>query len=186
MAGLAIGVAVLALILLRQVRPRPLKGNAVLVIVLAALGLAETGAFLFGTQQFVAFLKGHSHHLWLAVPDGAAMVAAAVGSLVLAMVTGALRAPSVRLWREGGQAWRRGTALTVVLWLVSLALHLGYDAVVARGNGDAGFGAATMPLYFAVSLATQNVVLGARARRLPGNGAGRDPYRSPSRPWGSR
>jgi hypothetical protein len=135
MANLVIGVAALALILLRQVRPRPLQGNYVLVIVLGVLGLAEAGTFLFGTQQFVSFLKGHSHHLALAVPNGGMMVTAAVGSLVLATVTGALRAPSVQLWRQDAQVWRKGTALTVVLWLVSLALHLGYDALVAHGKG---------------------------------------------------
>jgi hypothetical protein len=183
--SLVIGVAVLALVLLRQVKPRPLGGNAVLVIVLGVLGLAETGAFLFGTQQFVSFLKGHSHHLTLAVPGGGAMVAAAVGSLVLATVTGALRAPSVRLWRQGGQVWRKGTALTVALWLVSLALHLGYDAMVARGKADAGFGAATMLLYFAVSLATQNAVLSARAWRLPDDRAGSERHLTSSRPWRS-
>jgi hypothetical protein len=172
MAGLVIGVAALALILLRQVRPRPLEGNYVLVIVLGVIGLAEAGAFLFGKQQFVSFLKGHDHHLTLAGAGGAAMVTAAAGSLALAAATGALRAPSVRLWRQDGQVWRKGTALTVVLWLVSLALHLGYDALVARGKADAGFGAATLLLYFAVSLTVQNIVLGTRARRLRHGGAG--------------
>jgi len=28
---------------------------------------------------------------------------------------------------QGGQAWRQGTWLTTVLWLVSLGVHLGYD-----------------------------------------------------------
>jgi hypothetical protein len=170
MTSLVIGMAALALLLARQVRPRPLEGNYVLVIVLGVIGLAEAGAFLFGTQQFVSFLKGHDHHLALAVPDGAAMVTAAVGSLALAAVTGALRAPSVRLWRQDGQVWRKGTALTAVLWLVSLALHLGYDVLVARGKADADFGAATMLLYFAVSLTVQNIVLGARGLRLRGSG----------------
>jgi hypothetical protein len=170
MAGLVIGVAALALILRRQVRPRPLAGGYVLVIVLGVIGLAEAGSFLFGTQQFVSFLKGHQQHLTLAVPDGAAMLAAAAGSLALAAVTGALRAPSVRLWRQDGQVWREGTGLTVVLWLASLALHLGYDALVARGKADAEFGAATMLLYFAVSLTVQNIVLRARAYRLRDSG----------------
>jgi hypothetical protein len=169
MASLVFGVAALALILMRQVKARPLGGSYVLVIVLGVIGLAETGAFLFGTQQFVSFLKGHNHHLALAVPDGPAMLVAAAGSLVLAAVTGAARAPSVRLWRQDGHVWRKGTALTVVLWLVSLGLHLGYDALVARGKADADFGAATMLLYFAVSLTVQNIILGARAWRLPGS-----------------
>lgn len=170
MSSLVIGVAALALILARQVRPRPLEGNYVLVVVLGVIGLAETGAFLFGTQQFVSFLKGHDHHLTLAVANGAAMVTAAVGSMVLAAITAALRAPSVRLWRQDGRVWRKGTALTVVLWLVSLGLHLGYDALVARGKTDADFGGATLLLYFAVSLTVQNIVLAARAWRLRDSG----------------
>jgi hypothetical protein len=185
MASLVVGLVALTLILRMQVRSRPMKGNFVLLIVLSVIGLAETGAFLFGTQQFVSFLKGHNHHLTLAVPNAAVMVTAAVGSLVLAAVTGALRAPSVRLWRQGGQVWRQGTALTVVLWLVSLGLHLGYDAVVARGK-DADFGTVTLPLYFAASLAAQRIVLNVRAWRLRDGGTGAERHPAPSRaggPW---
>jgi hypothetical protein len=154
------------------------------VLVLGVLGLGETAAFLFGQQQFTGFAKGHSQHLALHVPDAGAVIAAAVGSLVLAAVMGAARAPSERLWRQDGQVWRQGTALTVVLWLLSLGLHLGYDAVVARGAG--GFGDATIMLYFAVSVAAQRVTLSVRARRLDDGGAGA-PRRLASlgrqRPW---
>lgn len=186
MVSLVIGEAALALILLKQVRPRSHGGNNVLVIVLGVLRLAEAGAFLFGTQQFVSFLKGRSHHLTLAVPDGAAMVTAAVGSLVPATVTGALRVPPVRLWRHGGQVWRKGTAPTVVLWLASLAPHLGYDVMVARRKADAGFGAAKMLLCFAVSLADQNIALRARAWRLRDGGTGTERHPAsprPGSPW---
>jgi hypothetical protein len=178
MASLVIGVAALAFILVRQLRARPLESGLVLILVLGVLGLAETGAFLFGQQHFVAFVKGHNHHLVLAVPDAGAVITAAVGSLVLAVVTGTLRAPSERLWRREGRVWRQGTALTVVLWVVSLGLHLGYDAVVARG---AGFGDATMMLYFAASVAAQRTALAVRAGRLRADAgscaAGSDPGR---------
>jgi hypothetical protein len=183
MTSLVIGVAALALILVRQVRARPLESGVVLVGVLGVLGLAETGAFLFGKQQFIAFVKGRNHHLVPAVPDVRMMIIAAVGSLVLAAVTGALRAPSERLWWQDGQVWRKGTAATVVLWLVSLGLHLGYDAMVAHGPD---FGDATMTLYFAVSVASQRAALYARAWRLRDSGAGprRHPVSSdPDRPW---
>lgn len=176
MASLVVGLAALAFILVRQLRARPLDSGAVLVLVLGVLGLAEIGALLFGKQQFIAFAKGHSRHLVLAVPDGRAVIAAAVGSLVLAAATGALRAPSERLWRQDGRVWRQGTALTVVLWLVSLGLHLGYDAVLA--GGAAGFGEATMMLYFAVSVAAQRAALSVRARRVRGGGAELDPTSS--------
>jgi hypothetical protein len=56
----------------------------------------------------------------------------------------------------------------------------------APRKADANFGAATMLLYFAVSLATQNIVLGARAWRLRDGGADaeRHPASSrPGRPW---
>jgi hypothetical protein len=173
MFSLVIGFAALAFILVRQLRARPLESGVVLVIVLAILGLAETGAFLFGKDKFIAFVKGQNHHLTLAVPNAHSMVIAAVGSLVLAVIMGALRAPSERLWREAdGHVWRKGTALTVVLWVVSLGLHLGYDALVAHGQ-DAEFGAATMDLYFAASVAAQRVTLSARAARLRNCGSGR-------------
>lgn len=67
---------------------------------------------------------------------------------------------------------RRGTALTIVLWLVSLGLHFGYDALAFHGAEAAKFSAATMDLYFAVSLAVQRPVLYARARRRRDTGAG--------------
>lgn len=38
-----------------------------------------------------------------------------------------------------------------------------YNAVIARGKGGAEFGEATLLLYFAVSLATQRMVLIIRA-----------------------
>jgi hypothetical protein len=165
MSSLVVDLAVLALILARQVRPRPLSNGIVLVLVLGGLGLAETGAFLFGQHQFGRFVTGHHRHLVAVVPDSRMVIIAAAGSLLLAAVTGALRAPTVRLWWQDGQVWQRGTALTVVLWLVALGLHLSYDALVTRG-ADRGFGDATLMLYFAVSIAAQRVVLTARARRL--------------------
>jgi hypothetical protein len=183
MVSLVIGLAALALILVRQLRARPLESGVVLVLVLGVLGLAETGAFLFGKDQFTAFVKGQSHHLSPAVPDARAVIIAAAGSLVLAAVTGALRAPSERLWRQDGQVWRKGTMVTVVLWVVSLGLHLGYDAVAAHGPD---FGDATMMLYFAVSVAAQRAALAARARRLRDGGAGTETHPAspgPDRPW---
>jgi len=167
--SLAIGLAGLGLILAMQLKARPLKSGAVLALVLGVLGLAETGAFLFGKEQFIAFVKGRNHHLVPAVPHIHAMIIAGVGSLLLAAVTGALRAPSKRLWRQDGQVWRQGTALTILLWLVSLALHLGYDALVAPGTD---FGNATLMLYLTVSIAAQRSVLSARGRRLRDGGAG--------------
>jgi hypothetical protein len=166
MFNLVIGLAVLAFILIRQVQARPLKSGLPWIITLGVIGLLSTMAFLFGKDQAIAFAKGHSHHLTLAVPNAHAMIIAAAGSLVLAVVMGVVRAPTERLWREtDGQVWRKGTAVTVVLWLVALGLHLGYDAVVAHGP-DAQFGDATLNLYFAATIAANRMALHARAARL--------------------
>jgi hypothetical protein len=48
---------------------------------------------------------------------------------------------------------------------VALAVHLGYDALVA-GHGRDNVGAATIVLYLAVSLAIQRVIVRLRAQRL--------------------
>ncbi|HME66295.1 MAG TPA: hypothetical protein VKG61_15525 [Streptosporangiaceae bacterium] len=55
------------------------------------------------------------------------MPAALAGSLVLAAITGAIRAMTVRVWVEASQALRQGTWITALLWVVSLDAHLGYD-----------------------------------------------------------
>ena len=82
---------------------------------------------------------------------GTVTYAALLGSLVLAAVFGVLRAMTVRIWLTDGQPWSRGSWVTASLWIVALAAHLGYDALVA-GHGTDNVGDATIVLYLAVSL----------------------------------
>ena len=89
--------------------------------------------------QFVA-----KHH------PGTVTYAAALGSLVLAAGFG-VRAATVRIWLQDGRPWSRVSGVTASLWIVALAAHLGYDALVA-GHGRDDVGAATIVLYLAVSL----------------------------------
>jgi hypothetical protein len=148
---LVIGLAVLGLILYRQMQVRPVRQNYRLPLMLAVIGVVEL------TQ----FLK-HEHHT-------GTVIAALAGSLVLAAITGAIRAATVHVWINAGQALRQGTWLTAVLWIVSLGLHLGYDYLV-DGKGDlAGLGSASLTLYFAVTYAIQRVILQARAQRIAPN-----------------
>jgi hypothetical protein len=85
---------------------------------------------------------------------------------VLAAIFGALRASTVRIWFQDGQAWSQGNWLTAVLWIASLAAHLGYDILVADGKDARGLGAATILLYLAISLGFQRVLVMRRAHRL--------------------
>jgi hypothetical protein len=140
-----VGVAVLALLITRQLQPRPVRSGFRVPLILGIIGLVELFSFM---------RREHG---------GAGIVASLAGSLVIAAVLGAIRARTVRLWLKDGQPWRKGTWLTAVLWIVSLAAHLGYDNVVA---GKSGLGNATILLYLAVTFVAQRLVLEARADRL--------------------
>jgi hypothetical protein len=164
--NLVIDLIALAWLLTRQIRARPLSESYTVPLILAVVGLLEFGAYLMGGgQQLAAFLKGHRS--FATIPDGKTVLAAVAGSLILAVVTGAIRAPTVRLWWQDGQYWRQGTWVTLTLWIVSLGAHLGYDALIAHSTGKAAIGDSTMLLFFAVSLTAQRVILTARAHRIP-------------------
>jgi hypothetical protein len=144
-----LGLAVLALLIYRQLAARPVNTSALrLIAILVVIGLLQTYQFLS---------KGHDHPLTFA---------ALGGSLVLAAIFGALRAGTVRIWLDDGQAWSQGNWLTAVLWIASLAAHLGYDILFAHGNGIRGLGVATVVLYLAISLGFQRVLVIQRAHRL--------------------
>ncbi|HVT68657.1 MAG TPA: hypothetical protein VHF26_12965 [Trebonia sp.] len=148
--SLVIGVLVLILVLYRQLATRRLAENYRLSVVLAVIGIIE----------FADFLKGHPRD------DGAIAVALA-GSLVLAAVFGAARALTVQVWRQDRQVLRKGTWLTAVLWVLSLAAHLGYEYLVAGHvtgkNGNVGD--ATVLLYLVVTLTIQRFMLLNRVAR---------------------
>ena len=149
--SLVIGLAVLALVLVRQLSTRRLSENYRLSVILAVIGVV----------QFVDFLKGHPGN-----PSG--ITEAVIGSLVLAAVFGVARAITVRVWRQGGQLLRKGTWVTAGLWVVAVAAHYGYDALVAghlTGKNGSSVGNATILLYLVISLTVQRFVLLARVRR---------------------
>jgi hypothetical protein len=153
-ADIVLGVVILGLLIYRQLS-RPVNATGLrLVAILAVIGVIQAYQFL------------DKHH------SGAVTYAALGGSLVLAAVFGALRAVTARVWLQGGQPWSKGNWLTAALWIVALAAHLGYDALVTPGRGSSGLGAATLVLYLAVSLGIQRVVTQVRANRLQPGGAG--------------
>jgi multisubunit Na+/H+ antiporter MnhB subunit len=169
LANIVIGVAVLALFLSRQLVTRRLSESYRLSIILAIIGVVE----------FATFLKGHPN-------DDGGIAEAVVGSLVIAAVFGAVRALTVRVWRENGQLLRKGTWVTAVLWVLSLAAHLGYDDLVAghiTGKNGGNVGDATILLYLVVTLTIQRFVLLNRVARQ--EAAGQLPGESQQVPLGS-
>jgi hypothetical protein len=169
--SIAIDVIVLAVLVYRQVRARPLSTGYVLPLLLVVFGLLEFGAVLLGSSQALAqFLKGQQS--FSAIPDGGLVVAALAGSLGIAVISAAVRAPTYRLWWQDGRYWRQGTAITLLLWLISLGAHLLYDGVIARNSALSALGSDTILLYFGVTLAVQRWLLGVRASNMA-QGSGR-------------
>jgi hypothetical protein len=149
LGDIVIGIAVLGLLIYRQLIARPVSDSGLRIIaILAVVGVLEAAEFL---------QRGHA---------GAVTYAALGGSLLLAAVFGALRAATVRVWLQDGAPWSRGNWLTAGLWIIAVAAHLGYDALVTPGHGSSGVGAATIVLYLAVSLGIQRAVVLRRAHRL--------------------
>jgi hypothetical protein len=146
--NLLIGLAVLALILVRQMQVRPVRGSMRLPLILAIIGVIELTQFL------------QHHHNTVTV------YAVLAGSLALAAITAAIRAMTVHVWIQAGQALRQGTWITAVLWIVSLGLHLGYDYLIDGKRAEVGLGSASLVLYFAVTYTIQRLILQARAQRL--------------------
>jgi hypothetical protein len=170
-ANLVIGLITLTLVVSLQLVPRRLRENYRLPIILLVIG----------AWQFVQFLQGHPHG-----NDGR-IVAAVVGSLVLAALLGAARVPTVRIWRKDGQLLRQGTWLTAALWVVAFAAHLGYDYIVAgdiTGKNGSNVGNATVVLYLVVSLSVQRFLLLQRAARQ--EAAGQLSDTAPKAPMGFR
>src|ERR1700677_2837230 len=148
----AVGALILILVLLRQVRVRPVPRvfQPRLPVVIGVIGLFE----MFGYAG--------DHHVssaaWLWV----------AGTLVVgALGLGVLRGLSMRVWTGNGWVLRQGGAVTMALWLVSLLVHFVGDA--GQGHaGAAGLGGASFLLYLGVTLCVQYYVVYRRALPLWG------------------
>lgn len=138
--SIVISVAVLVFILYRQLQVRRAAPNMILPLVLLALGVA-------GLEQ------GSSRPT--AAKIGILIALLAVDAVGL----GALRAWTVKLWRDGQGVLRQGTWVTVVLWLVGLGIHEAVD-VIAHIPGSSTL------LYLGVTFLAQQFVLQLRISRL--------------------
>jgi hypothetical protein len=152
--NIVLGVAVLALVLWRQLSTRSVQSDRN-ARVLAVLGV-------LGAYQLVHYVTG-----------GGQISAAAIGCLVLSLAIGgglaALRARTTTVWWTANGWMRRGTALTLVLWLVSIGCHFLIDFAGDRLAPDAGIGQlgnATILLYLVVVLGVQNALLTRRVAAM--------------------
>jgi hypothetical protein len=146
----ALGALILVLVLLRQVRVRPVPRafQPRLPIVIGVIGLFEM------------FSYAGNHHVsstaWLWV----------LGTLVVGGIgLGVLRGLSMRVWTGNGWVLRQGNAITMALWLVSLLVHFVGDNGQSHA-GAAGLEGASFLLYLGVTLSVQYYVVYRRALPL--------------------
>lgn len=140
-------VAVLLVgVIWRQISPRVISKKTTLYLVIMLIGVAEVGGAI--STQAIPF-------------TGENIVIIAVAYLILAVPFGIMRAKSYRLWvANDGLVMRRGTVVTVVLWMISFAIHLGIDYYVVPGSD------AFLILYLGLSLMIQREWVFSRAKRL--------------------
>jgi len=144
----AFGVLVLFFVLLRQARPVPVARvfKPRLPVFLAVLGM------------FSMFSYSGDHHVSTSA-WGWVLGTLLVGALGL----GALRGLSMRVFAGNGWVLRQGTAVTMVLWFVSLLVQLVAGAGTQGAGGLAGAG---FLLWLGLTLATQYYVVHRRAEPL--------------------
>jgi hypothetical protein len=164
-ASIVIAVSVVALLIVRQLIARRVREPTAARVVLT-LGVV-------GVIQMVQAAKGH--HV------GATTVAAIAVGLVIGAGLGAARAMTLRIWRdESGVAWRQGSWLTAILWVLSLAAHFGIDALIDHSTTAKGLGTADILLYLAVSLGVQRELTRVRAARIGAGSVSRGRYANAS------
>ncbi|MGU3291327.1 hypothetical protein [Williamsia sp. M5A3_1d] len=144
LANIVLAVAVIGLILYRQMRPTPVGGSPKSAIILTVIG---------------AFVAAKSL-------DGAGVTALDIAVLGVSTVVGlgiaVVRAHTVLIYRDPATntAYGRGTAVTAGLWLAGIAAHVGIDLLAS-----ASVGGSTLLFYLGSVLLVQNLVVTARARR---------------------
>ncbi len=146
----ALGALILVLVLLRQVRVRPVPRmfQPRLPVVIGVIGLFEMLSY------------AGNHHV-----SSSAWLWVLATLLVGALGFGILRGLSMRVWSGGSWVLRQGNALTMALWLVSLLIHFVGDNAQSHA-GAAGLEGASFLLYLGVTLAVQNYVVYRRAQPL--------------------
>ncbi|MFI2642660.1 hypothetical protein [Streptomyces sp. NPDC018610] len=148
-----IAVLLVALIIRRQLRTRPVRRNGSLVLPIALGGL---GALAIA---FAAASAAEDDHPLTPLP-----IALLAASLAVAAGFGAIRARTVRVWRdpEAG-VLRKGTPATTALWLASATAHFALALWIDHATDTTALGTASLYAYIAIGLGTQNLLVRGRA-----------------------
>ncbi|MFF1646174.1 hypothetical protein [Streptomyces sp. NPDC058240] len=153
--GLFIALVIVGFVVRQQLRVRPVRRN-VSLIVPVVLGVLGAALIALGIASVV---KDHSLT--------ALFVVLLVASLAVAGLFGAVRARTVRIWREPqAEVLRQGAMATTGLWVASVAVHTGLALWIDHAAGTGSLGAASLYAYLAIGLGTQNLLVRRRAVAL--------------------
>lgn len=97
-------------------------------------------------------------------PDSTAADLALAVSVLIALVFGVGRGVTVQVWRANGVPMRKGTALTLVLWVVGLALRIVVGLVAGHSGVPSSVTEGELPLFLGITLAAQNVLIWQRGQ----------------------
>lgn len=102
-----------------------------------------------------------------ALPDaGGTEIALLVADLVVLTVLGVIRGGSVALSTRDGLAFQKGTALTLILWLVTIGVRIGFGVLGSQLDASGPLTSASIWLSVGLSIGIQNAVIYARVRKL--------------------
>ncbi|MFJ2268676.1 hypothetical protein ACIO8F_20230 [Streptomyces sp. NPDC087228] len=155
--GLVIALVNVGFVVRQQLRIRPVRRN-VSLIVPAILGVLGAALIALGIASVV------KEHSLTALP---VVLLEVLASLAVAGLFGAVRARTVRIWREPrGEVLRQGAVATTGLWVASVAVHTGLALWTDHAAGTGSLGAASLYAYLAIGLGTQNLLVRRRAVAL--------------------
>ncbi|GAA1965607.1 hypothetical protein [Amycolatopsis minnesotensis] len=145
---LAIAVLVIWRVVFRQVRGYRLSARGLTLIpaILVVVGVVSSAK---------------------ALPSASGTELALLGvDLAVLAALGVLRAASTTITAKDGYAFAQGTARTLVLWLVTIGVRIGFLVLGAHLGADGPLTSASLALTLGLSIGLQNALAYQRARRL--------------------
>lgn len=104
------------------------------------------------------------------LPSGLAGWAMIVTGLALSLVVGLFRGRLTRVWTDAdGRIWRRGTAVTVGLFVALIATKFALGALASVRGIDDGAGFGEVLVMIAIMIAVQAEIIWRRVQHLPGH-----------------
>ena len=141
------GLAIVVFVVVRQLRSERFEQRSLIF----PIGLGIYGAVILnGTSK---------HHPVTAASAGLLGLSAAAS-----VGFGVIRGRTIELFERDGQLWERATWATIAGWIGLLVTRIAIIAAATIVGATLAASASSIPLMLAVTLATQMIVVGRRAR----------------------